>query len=58
MPDSSWQKSSYCSEGSSCVHVAVAPTGNAVQLTESADPTEAILTATPAAFASFLRTLK
>lgn len=52
-----WQKSSYCSEGSSCVHVTTSPTGTAVHLTESADPTGAILTAPPAAFAALLRTL-
>ncbi|MFG2653162.1 DUF397 domain-containing protein [Streptomyces sp. NPDC048436] len=53
----SWQKSSYCQEGDACVHVAASPTGT-VHLTESADPTGAILTAQPAAFAALLRTLK
>ncbi|MFE0135305.1 DUF397 domain-containing protein [Streptomyces sp. NPDC059037] len=53
----SWQKSSYCGEGESCVHVAAGPTGTDVHLTESADPTEAILTARPAAFAALIRTL-
>ena len=33
-----WQKSSYCSEGDSCVHIATAPTGT-IHLTESGDPT-------------------
>ncbi|MDN3028818.1 DUF397 domain-containing protein [Streptomyces sp. S.PB5] len=51
-----WQKSSYCSEGASCIHVAAGPT--TVHLTESSDPTEAILTATPATFTTFLTTLK
>ncbi|MEV0529829.1 DUF397 domain-containing protein [Streptomyces sp. NPDC050439] len=51
----SWQKSSYCQEGDACVHVAAAPTGTVIQLTESADPTGAILTARPAAFAALLR---
>lgn len=52
-----WQKSSYCGEGDSCVHVATPPTGTAIQLTESADPTGAILTAPPAAFAALIRTV-
>lgn len=51
-----WQKSSYCPEGNSCIHVAATPT--TVHLTESSDPTGAILTATPATFAAFLTTLK
>lgn len=58
MPKPTWQKSSYCAQGNSCVHVAATPTGTAVQLTESADPTEAILTAQPAAFAALIRTAK
>ncbi|MCX4666044.1 DUF397 domain-containing protein [Streptomyces sp. NBC_01381] len=56
MPADTWQKSSYCGEGDSCVHVTTASTG-AVQLTESADPAGAILTARPAAFAALIRTL-
>ncbi|MEV1022155.1 DUF397 domain-containing protein [Streptomyces sp. NPDC050264] len=56
MHDSDWQKSSYCAEGNSCVHVSGGATH--IRVTESADPREAILTATPAAFASLLRTLK
>lgn len=52
-----WQKSTYCGQGDSCVHVAASPTGT-VRLTESADPTEAILTAQPAAFAALIRTAK
>ncbi|MGV9881805.1 DUF397 domain-containing protein [Streptomyces sp. NPDC003006] len=52
MPQLNWQTSSYCGQGDSCLHVAAAPTGK-VKLTESSDPTEAILTATPAAFAAF-----
>ncbi|MEU0744001.1 DUF397 domain-containing protein [Streptomyces sp. NPDC006134] len=51
-----WQKSSYCGEGESCVHVAA--TGNGVHLTESSDPTGSILTATPAAFGDLLAALK
>ncbi|GEC09785.1 hypothetical protein SSP24_74400 [Streptomyces spinoverrucosus] len=51
-----WQKSSYCSEGNSCVHVAT--TTETIHLTESSDPTDAILTATPAAFEALLTALK
>jgi hypothetical protein len=51
-----WQKSSYCSEGASCVHVATTP--HRIHLTETGDPTESILTAAPAAFAALLATLK
>ncbi|MER6091494.1 DUF397 domain-containing protein [Streptomyces bluensis] len=50
-----WQKSSYCSEGNSCVHVAMTP--GTIHLTESSDPTGAILKATPAAFNALLTTL-
>ncbi|ATL28849.1 DUF397 domain-containing protein [Streptomyces formicae] len=52
-----WQKSSYCGEGDSCVHVAATATGT-VHLTESSDPTTAILHTTPTAFAALLRTAK
>ncbi|MGW6061955.1 DUF397 domain-containing protein [Streptomyces sp. NPDC055189] len=55
MPDP-WQKSSYCGEGDSCVHVTATPPGN-IQVTESADPTGVVLTAHPSAFAALLRTL-
>ncbi|MEW2397914.1 DUF397 domain-containing protein [Streptomyces sp. NPDC046862] len=51
-----WQKSSYCSEGASCVHIAT--TTKAIHLTESGDPSTAILKATPAAFNALLTTLK
>ncbi|MFJ8827964.1 DUF397 domain-containing protein [Streptomyces sp. NPDC102467] len=57
MRDPNWQKSSYCSEGNSCVHVSGDDTTH-IRVTESADPREAILTATPAAFAALLHTLK
>ncbi|MYY85382.1 MULTISPECIES: DUF397 domain-containing protein [unclassified Streptomyces] len=57
MPELTWQKSSYCQEGNSCVHIATDPTG-AIHLTESSDPTAAILQATPTAFAALLRTTK
>jgi hypothetical protein len=58
MPTLTWQKSSYCPEGNSCVHVAGDPAARAVRITESGDPRGAILTAAPAAFRSLLRTLK
>jgi hypothetical protein len=51
-----WQKSSYCSEGASCVHVAAAAEG--IHLTESSDPTKAILKTTPTTFSTLLTTLK
>ncbi|MFF1699504.1 DUF397 domain-containing protein [Streptomyces sp. NPDC058257] len=57
MPELTWQKSSYCAQGNSCVHVAASPTGPTVHLTESADPTAAILTARPTAFAALIRAL-
>ncbi|MET7513102.1 DUF397 domain-containing protein [Streptomyces sp. NPDC005480] len=56
MPHLTWQKSSYCAQGNSCVHVAE-DTGT-VHITESADPSGAILTAAPAAFSHLLRALK
>jgi hypothetical protein len=51
-----WQKSSYCSEGASCVHVAATP--ETIHLTESSDPTHSILTAAPATFRALLHVLK
>ncbi|MFJ8858811.1 DUF397 domain-containing protein [Streptomyces sp. NPDC102451] len=51
-----WQKSSYCAQGNSCVHVAVDQ--GSVALTESGDPSGATLRATPAAWAELLRTVK
>ncbi|WP_405907846.1 DUF397 domain-containing protein [Streptomyces sp. NBC_00828] len=50
-----WQKSSYCSEGDSCIHVT--GTGS-IHLTESSDLTAAILTTAPATFRTLLQTLK
>ncbi|NGO47911.1 DUF397 domain-containing protein [Streptomyces ureilyticus] len=51
-----WQKSSYCGQGDSCVHIAI---GTArIHLTESGDSTGAILDAAPAAFSALLHTLK
>ncbi|WP_328561304.1 DUF397 domain-containing protein [Streptomyces coelicoflavus] len=51
-----WQKSTYCGEGESCVHVAATP--GAVHLTESSDPTRSILTVTPTTFGALLTALK
>ncbi|MDF3141633.1 MULTISPECIES: DUF397 domain-containing protein [unclassified Streptomyces] len=51
-----WQKSSYCSEGASCVHIAAST--ETIHLTESSDPTGAILNATLASFTALLITLK
>ncbi|WP_225098105.1 DUF397 domain-containing protein [Streptomyces sp. CoH27] len=56
MNPQNWQKSSYCSEGDSCIHVAATP--RTIHLTESADLTGAILTTTPEAFSALLATLK
>ncbi len=50
------QKSSHCQEGESCVHISAAP--QTIHLTESADPTQAILSAAPSAFTALLRTLR
>lgn len=51
-----WQKSSYCGSGDSCVHVTA--TTARIHVTESGDPRKAILTATPATFHALLLTLK
>ncbi|WP_434481754.1 DUF397 domain-containing protein [Streptomyces sp. NBC_01340] len=51
-----WQKSTYSGDGSNCVYVAATPTGT-VRLRES-DAPETILTTTPAALNSLIRTLK
>ncbi|MFI0241846.1 DUF397 domain-containing protein [Streptomyces sp. NPDC016845] len=51
-----WQKSSYCGEGEACLHVAT--TAAHIHVTESADPSGAILTATPAAFFALLSVMK
>ncbi|MBO0916854.1 DUF397 domain-containing protein [Streptomyces sp. NBC_01260] len=56
MPAHSWQRSSYCAQGEACLHVA-AHNGK-VRLTESGDPSGAILRTTPAALDALLRTLK
>ncbi|MFE4691591.1 DUF397 domain-containing protein [Streptomyces sp. NPDC056749] len=51
-----WQKSSYCAQGNSCVHVAT--DDGSVALTESGDPNGAILRTSPAAWAALIRTVK
>lgn len=51
-----WQKSSYCGEGESCIHVAAS--SESTHMIESGDPTGSILTAAPAAFAALLSSLK
>ncbi|MEE4489250.1 DUF397 domain-containing protein [Streptomyces sp. BE230] len=56
MTADNWQKSSYCAQGNSCVHVAAHD--GTVRLTESGDPTGAILRTTPTALRALLRTLK
>ncbi|MET9384728.1 DUF397 domain-containing protein [Streptomyces sp. NPDC002928] len=56
MPELTWQKSSYCAQGNSCVNVAASP--EAIHITETGDPTAAILTSTPAAFSALLHVLK
>ncbi|MFD7711918.1 DUF397 domain-containing protein [Streptomyces sp. NPDC059786] len=58
MTTQTWQKSSHCSEGDSCVHVATAPGTGTIRLTESADPRRVILSAAPAAFRTLIHTLK
>jgi hypothetical protein len=57
MPEPTWQKSSYCAQGNSCVHIATTPTGT-IHLTESGDPAHSILGATPQAFAALIHVLK
>lgn len=56
MADLTWQKSSYCAQGNSCVHVAAHD--NTVNVTESSDPSGAILRTTPTAWAALLRSVK
>ncbi|MFE5601675.1 DUF397 domain-containing protein [Streptomyces coelicoflavus] len=56
MTQLAWQKSTYCAQGDSCVHVAATP--GAVHLTESSDPTGSILTVTPTTFGALLTALK
>ncbi|MFE5241198.1 MULTISPECIES: DUF397 domain-containing protein [unclassified Streptomyces] len=51
-----WQKSSYCAQGNSCVHIAA--DHGSVALTESSDPTGAILRTSPSAWAALIRAVK
>ncbi|MFI6944198.1 DUF397 domain-containing protein [Streptomyces sp. NPDC050418] len=51
-----WQKSSYCGEGESCVHVA--REGAVVLLTESADPSGAVHRIPPHEFARLVADIK
>ncbi|MFH9618860.1 DUF397 domain-containing protein [Streptomyces pratensis] len=51
-----WQKSSYCAQGEACIHVAADQ--DSVAVTESSDPSGAILRASPAAWAALVRTVK
>ncbi|MGW0780468.1 DUF397 domain-containing protein [Streptomyces sp. NPDC002913] len=51
-----WQKSSYCAQGNSCVHIAT--DRGSVALTESSDPTGAILRTSPSAWAALIRAVK
>ncbi|MEU7584507.1 DUF397 domain-containing protein [Streptomyces sp. NPDC041068] len=52
-----WQTSSYCQEGDACVNVARTASGT-VELTESGDPTGAIVSTTPEAFSALIRATK
>lgn len=56
MSERTWQKSSYCSEGSSCVSVAASD--GTIHLTESADPRKVIVNAHSLSFAALLSVLK
>ncbi|MEF9904895.1 DUF397 domain-containing protein [Streptomyces sp. P9-A2] len=55
-PITNWQKSSLCGEGDSCVHIATA--ARSIHMTESADPSGAILTTTPDDFLTLIQALK
>ncbi|KUO20552.1 DUF397 domain-containing protein [Streptomyces dysideae] len=51
-----WQKSSYCSEGDSCVHISTSH--GTIHLIESADPAGAVLNAAPHTFDALLTVLR
>ncbi|MER5555646.1 DUF397 domain-containing protein [Streptomyces sp. NPDC002793] len=51
-----WQKSSYCAQGEACIHIAADQ--QSVALTESSDPSGAILRTSPDAWAALIRTVK
>ncbi|MFD7945721.1 DUF397 domain-containing protein [Streptomyces sp. NPDC059744] len=56
MSSHQWQKSSYCGQGESCIHVAAHD--DTINVMESGDPTGATLRTTPAAWAALVRTVK
>ncbi len=56
MATPTWQRSSYCAQGEACIYVTT--DHGAVHLTETGDPTGAILRATPSAWAALIRTVK
>ncbi|BCL29087.1 DUF397 domain-containing protein [Streptomyces aurantiacus] len=56
MPTATWQKSSYCGEGESCIHVT--SESGALRLTESGDPAESILGTTSPTFGALISVLK
>lgn len=58
MPSMTWQKSSYCGEGESCVHIASIDAPATIHLTETSDPTHAMIDATPTAFGALIHVLK
>ncbi|MGW0566209.1 DUF397 domain-containing protein [Streptomyces tauricus] len=58
MLDHSWQKSSYCGQGESCLHVSATAPAKTIHLTESGDPRGAILGASPGAFSALLSAVK
>jgi hypothetical protein len=51
-----WQKSSYCGQGDSCVHIAA--DAGTIHLTESGDPAGVILGAPQNAFGALIHVLK
>ncbi|MBT2525277.1 DUF397 domain-containing protein [Streptomyces sp. ISL-99] len=55
MQTAEWQKSSFCGQGESCLHVAA--NGRTVLLTESADPAHAVLSTTPTTWQALIQSL-
>ncbi|QNP64037.1 DUF397 domain-containing protein [Streptomyces genisteinicus] len=53
---STWQKSSYCGEGESCVHVS-RPHGT-IEIAESSEPKGFTIRTTPAAFTTLVDAIK
>ncbi|MGW1818888.1 DUF397 domain-containing protein [Streptomyces sp. NPDC002125] len=51
-----WQKSSYCAQGEACIHVTAGH--GSIALTESGDPSGAILRTSPSAWAALIRAVK